>query len=135
MALIVLDTNAYSALKRGDEAVASIVRASEEIVLSAVVVGELVYGFRRGVRYDQNLEELRDFASRPYVRFLPVSWVTADRYARVAATLRNKGKPIPTNDIWIAAHAMESGGELISFDTHFEHVDGLVWRRPAQGGS
>jgi tRNA(fMet)-specific endonuclease VapC len=43
--------------------------------------------------------------------------------------LRRKGKPMPTNDIWIAAHAMESGAELLSFDRHLEHIDGLVWTR------
>lgn len=134
MALILLDTNAYSALKRGDESVASIVRASEEVAVPAVVVGELLYGFRRGTRYDRNVRELRDFVERAHVRFTPVTWTTADRYSRIASALRTKGQPIPTNDIWIAAHAMECGADLISFDRHFANVDGLSWICPDGGG-
>ncbi len=124
---ILLDSNAYSQLKRGHRAVAELVRKSEAVNLSAVVVGELLYGFRHGNRYEQNLRELHVFLDNPYVTFVPVSLVTADRYSRVAASLRAKGRPIPTNDIWIAAHAMETGAELVSFDQHFENVDGLAW--------
>jgi len=124
---ILLDSNAYSQLKRGHRAVAELVRKSEAVNLSAVVVGELLYGFRHGHRYEQNLRELHAFLDNPYVAFVPVSLVTADRYSRVAASLRAKGRPIPTNDIWIAAQAMETGAELVSFDRHFENVDGLAW--------
>ena len=52
---------------------------------------------------------------------------TADRFGRIAAALGVKSKPIPSNDIWIAAHAMQTGAELLSFDAHFEAVDGLAW--------
>jgi len=128
---ILLDTNAYSKLKQGDPALASLVRTAERIVFSVVVVGELQYGFRRGTRYARNLAELDDFLSNPYVDLIPVGSVTADRFGRIAAALRAKGRPIPTNDVWIAAHAMESGAELISCDRHFEFIDGLVWARPS----
>jgi tRNA(fMet)-specific endonuclease VapC len=53
--------------------------------------------------------------------------VTADRFGRIAAGLRKAGTPIPSNDIWIAAHVFESGAELITFDDHFKKVDGLVY--------
>ena len=56
---------------------------------------------------------------------MPVTRTTADRFGRIAAALRKAGKPIPTNDIWIAAHAFESGAELVTFDRHFEAVPGL----------
>ena len=69
-----------------------------------------------GNQYERNLRELQAFLDNPYVAFVPVSLVTADRYSRVAASLRAKGRPIPTNDIWIAAQAMETGAELVSFD-------------------
>jgi len=49
---------------------------------------------------------------------------------RVLLDTNTKGRPIPSNDIWIAAHAMESGSELLSFDRHFEEVDGLAWTHP-----
>ncbi len=122
-----LDANAYSMLVRGHRQVADIVRSAEEILLSAVVVGELMYGFRRGAHFDSNLADLRAFMSSPYVSFVAVGEVTADRYARIAAALRAKGRPIPTNDVWIAAHAMETGADLISADRHFAHVDGIAW--------
>jgi tRNA(fMet)-specific endonuclease VapC len=67
------------------------------------------------------------FLDSPYVNLVPVTYTTADRFGRVAATLRAKGRPIPTNDIWIAAHAMETGAELLSFDQRFAAVDGLAW--------
>ncbi len=64
---------------------------------------------------------------RPFVSFVPVGPVTADRYSRVMTALKAKGRPIPTNDVWIAAHAMETGADLVSADRHFEHVDGIAW--------
>lgn len=124
---VLLDTNAYSELRRGHPTVAQIVRSSEQILFSAVVAGELLYGFRRGARYDRNVSELREFIESPRVTFLPVSFVTGDRFGRIAASLRGKGTPIPSNDIWIAAHAMESGADLLSSDEHFRNVDGLAW--------
>ena len=123
-----LDTSAYVALRRGQPTVAAIVRESEELVFSMVVVGELLFGFRNGSRYQKNLADLEDFLSQPAVTVHPVTWVTADRFGRVAADLRRMGKPIPTNDIWIAAHAFETGAELVTLDAHFRHVKGLpLW--------
>ena len=116
-------------LMRGHERVSELVRTAEEVLLSAVVVGELMYGFRRGSRFERNIADLRSFLSSPYVSLVPVGQITADRYSRISASLREKGRPIPTNDVWIAAHVMETGADLISADSHFDHVDGIVWVR------
>jgi tRNA(fMet)-specific endonuclease VapC len=124
---ILLDTNAYSALLRGHDDVADRVRRAEQVVFSTVVAGELLLGFRLGARLKKNMAELDAFLENPYVSLVPVTLTTADRFARIAAALRAKGRPIPTNDIWIAAHAMEAGAELLSFDAHFEAIDGLAW--------
>lgn len=124
---VLLDTNAYSALLQGHELVAEQVRSSEEVLLSTVVVGELLFGFRNGSRYEENARALRSFLEDPHVRLLPVTWDTADLFGRISTALRKKGKPIPTNDIWIAAHAMEASADLISSDPHFGHIDGLPW--------
>ena len=124
---VLLDTNAYSMLMRGHEQVAEIVREAEELLFSAVVVAELLYGFRHGTRFEQNAADLRSILNSPYSTLVDVGSVTADRYSRIAATLRAKGCPIPTNDVWIAAHAMETGADLLSGDSHFEHIDGIVW--------
>ena len=97
--------------------------------MPAVVIGELLYAFRQGQRLDQNVAELRSFLDRPYVSFVPVGPVTADRYSRIMESLRAKGRPVPTNDVWIAAHAMETGADLVSADSHFGHIDQVVWVR------
>ena len=128
---ILLDSDAYSQLMRGRHQVHDLVRRAEEIFLSAIVVGEIMFGFRHGTRFDENMAELRAFFDNPYTHLLPVGQATADRYSRIATALRAKGRPIPTNDIWIAAHAMETGADLVSADGHFEHVDGLAWIRVA----
>ena len=98
--------------------------------MSVVVVGELLYGFRNGSRFEENLEKLEGFLEQPAVELLPVTWVTADRFGQIATALRQKGRPIPSNDIWIAAHAMEAGADLVSGDPHFGEVDGLTWEMP-----
>jgi tRNA(fMet)-specific endonuclease VapC len=121
-----LDTNAYVALKRGNARIANLVRTSEQLVFSVVVVGELMFGFRNGNRYQQNVEELDSFLAHPAIELLPVTVVTADRFGRIAAALRRVGTPLPTNDIWIAAQAMESGAELVTLDHHFERIAGLA---------
>ena len=104
---------------------AETVRGSEEIVMSIVVIGELLFGFRDGNRFAQNLAELEEFLSQPVVSMQLVTWTTADRFGRISTALKRKGKPIPTNDIWIDAHAQETDSELIAFDPHFDRVPGL----------
>ena len=124
---LLLDTNAYSALARGHREVASRVRDASEIVFSAVVAAELLYGFRLGRRQEENTARLEAFLRAPGVRLQPISLATAERFARVAAVLRSKGKPIPTNDLWIAAQAFETGADLLSSDAHFGHIEALPW--------
>lgn len=124
---LLLDTNAYSALARGNETVAEYVQNAEQILVSSIVVGELLHGFRCGNRLDANLRQLNFFLSRPFVALVPVTFTTADRFSRIMSALRAKGRPIPTNDVWIAAHAMETGAELLARDRHFAEIDGLAW--------
>ena len=126
---ILLDSNAYSSLMRGEERTAAVVRDATEVLMSAVVIGELLYGFRSGSLFERNAADLRSFLSNPFVSFVPVGPVTADRYSRIAAALRAKDSPIPANDVWIAAHAMETGADLVSADRHFDAVDGIAWLR------
>lgn len=129
---LLLDTDAYSAFMRGHVGVATRIREAERVLLSVVVAGELLFGFRVGSRYARNVMLLDAFLENPYVDLLPVTRTTADRFGRIAAALRAKGTPIPTNDIWVAAHAMESGAELLSFDEHYRVVDGLAWVKPGE---
>lgn len=122
-----LDTNAYAALMRGHREVAETVRRSERVLLSSIVAGELLYGFHHGSRYDENAAHLDAFLGSSVVELLPVTLTTADRFGRIAAALRRKGRPIPTNDVWIAAQAFESGADLLSSDQHFSEIEGLAW--------
>lgn len=124
---IALDTNAYSALMRGHREVAALIRRSQAVLVPSVVAGELLYGFRLGSRFEENAARLEAFLATPAVELLPVTFTTADRFGRIAAALRQKGTPLPTNDIWIAAQAMEVGAELLSSDSHFGEVAGLAW--------
>ena len=125
---LLLDTSAYSEMRRGHPEVVGLVRRASRILLSPIVLGELLFGFRLGRRYEQNVEELEAFLESPFVEVVPTTAVTADRFARVAASLRRKGRPLPTNDIWIAAQALETGADLVTFDRHFEDVEGVVAR-------
>ncbi|MEM6533552.1 MAG: type II toxin-antitoxin system VapC family toxin [Myxococcota bacterium] len=130
---LLLDTNAYSAMKRGHAGVIDVIRRSDEVLLSVIVLGELLYGFRHGSRAAQNTRELDSFLRTPYVTKIEVGSTTADRYASIASSLRAKGSPIPTNDLWIAAHALETGADLVTFDSHFHHVEGIFVVQPTDG--
>lgn len=123
---ILLDTSAYSAFKRGNNQILDLVRQSEEIFFSSVVAGELLAGFRRGNRFQTNFNELKAFIDHPQVRLMQVSLTTANRYGLIYASLRRIGSPIPTNDMWVAAHALETGAELVAFDRHFELIENLA---------
>jgi tRNA(fMet)-specific endonuclease VapC len=120
------DTTAYVGFKRSlSEAVNAIVRA-DDVLFSTIVLGELMFGFRNGSRFEKNMEELEAFLEHEAVRLVRVGRTTSDRYARIATHLKKQGTPIPTNDIWIAAQAMEHGAELITSDRHFNRISGLV---------
>ncbi len=132
---LLLDTNAYVALMKGDEATATLVRSAEQLVFSTVVVGELLFGFRNGSRYERNATQLDEFLAQAWVTLQSVTRITADRFGRVTAQLRKAGTPIPSNDIWIAAQAFETGADLVTFDQHFATVLGLVVRMPGKSQS
>ena len=125
MRALLIDTNAYSAFMRGDTAIVEAIAHAERLHLSATVLGELLGGFAAGGREAANREELARFLASPRASVLPVTVNTADSYALVYAALRRKGQPIPTNDLWIAASALEHGCALLTLDGHFRHIDGL----------
>lgn len=116
---ICLDTSAYSAFKRGHEGVVEAIRRAEQIVLPATVLGELLAGFRMGDREAKNRRELERFLDAPRVRVAPVDAESAQRYAEIVEFLRSAGRPIPTNDAWIAACAMQWGLRMVTTDAHF----------------
>lgn len=123
---VLLDTSAYSALYRGHASVLDVLRRSETVALSAIVLGELYSGFRAGNRWAENTAQLAQFLRKPSVRVLNVTEETALRYAEVDAFLRKKGRPIPRNDVWIAAVAVEHGLQLLTLDVHFREIPLLL---------
>ena len=122
---IAIDTNAYTAFKRGDPEIVAVLQHAPEIMVSVTVLGELLAGFAAGSRQGENRQELTQFLSSPRVRVASSSSATADFYALVYAALRRQGQPIPSNDLWIAASCLEHGAALLTLDAHFEHVGGL----------
>ena len=126
MSRIFLDTSAYSAFMRGHPEIRHRIREASEIQLNPVVLGELRAGFLKGARQRENLAELAQFLASPRVEVVAVDEETAQRYAVVLDSLRRAGTPIPTNDVWIAASAMQSGSILVTTDPHFRVVVQLV---------
>jgi predicted nucleic acid-binding protein len=123
---VLLDTSAYSAFLREHAAVKGAVQGADELYLNVVVVGELLAGFRSGARVRKNEEELREFLSSPRVRLLSLDRETAVRYALVLHALRVAGTPIPTNDVWIAATAMQHGLSILTTDEHYLKVNQVL---------
>jgi tRNA(fMet)-specific endonuclease VapC len=126
---ILIDTNCYSEIDEGDPEAIGRVQSATEVWVPLIVLGELYAGFELGTRRDRNEKQLEDFLSQPTVRVLLPDKETARQYGRVFQTLRRQGTPIPTNDIWIAALALQHDLILDSADKHFLYVPGLMLLR------
>jgi predicted nucleic acid-binding protein len=125
---IVLDTSAYSQLRRGHPEVLSTIAAARTTFLPATVLGELEAAFELGSRPRENRVMLAEFLGEPFVATLPVTAAVARRYGQIFAALRRAGTPISTNDIWIAAAALDCGGRLLTFDRDFAQIIALDCR-------
>jgi len=117
-----IDTVTYSHFRRGEPRIVGLLDSAEWIGVSATVLGELFAGFERGKQKSRNLVELDKFLSAPVVEVLPVDRRTAEIFGSMVAELRQRGKPLPTNDVWIAAAAVQSGATLITWDAHFREI-------------
>jgi predicted nucleic acid-binding protein len=122
---LTLDTSAYSHLRFGHAEVIEVLSRAVVIHVPMIVVGELEAAFRRGARYKENRKSLDEFLEEPFVITVPVGIEIAQQYGLVLARLRKRGKPIPTNDIWIAATALYTRTHLLTFDNDFGVVEGL----------
>jgi len=122
---VLLDTNAYTAFKQGVPEAVEILQRAPSIGINSVALGELLGGFAAGTREAWNRAQLQQFLSSERVRVLPVDPVTAESYALIYRDLRQKGRMIPTNDLWIAATARQHDLVLVSYDQHFDDVSGL----------
>jgi len=125
MRRLLIDTNIYSYALKGDSDVVTVLRKAEEIGFSVISIGELLSGFKGGGREQKNREELETFLDSPRVVVYSVNEDTSEFYAEILHNLRKIGKPVPINDIWIAAVAFQNGLKLFTRDTHFKTIAGL----------
>ena len=120
---MILDTNGLSALADGDKGLKPLLQRADQIAIPVIVLGEYKYGIRQSQnrrRYEQWLADV--MAS---CRVLAVDEETAKQYAKVREELKRRGKPIPGNDLWIAALVRQHALPLVSRDQHFDSVPGL----------
>jgi len=131
MKALVLDTNVLIAFFKGDRRVSETISAYDRILVPAVVLGEFKAGVvldtRNGDAQRAALDALLD---SPSVEVVTVNEQVSESYALLFKALRERGKPIPQNDLWIAAMALDRGAALFSFDRHFERVPLLKLLRP-----
>lgn len=123
-----LDTNIVIAIFAAEPAVLQRLATVDEVFVPAIALGELYYGARKSARAEANINRIDEFAAA--VAILGCDGATAHHYGRIKDDLKAKGRPIPENDIWIAAVAAQHGLIVVSRDDHFANVAGLpveVW--------
>lgn len=126
MKRIIIDTNFYVAFKRNNAEAVNLLQRADYIGVNTVILGELLAGFRCGNKERDNRSELDRFLDSARVNLLVVDDETSEFYAQVFSELRQKGRPIPSNDLWLAASALQHGLALATFDDHFTHISSLL---------
>ena len=119
-----LDTNIVIAIFANDAVVLQCLAQANEVFVSIIVLGELYYGACKSIHVEENIARIDEFAANSVV--LTCDTETAHQYGNIKNSLRAKGRPLPENDIWIAAVARQYGLTLISRDSHFSEVDDLL---------
>lgn len=124
-ARLALDTSAYSLMRSGREEVLDLLSAAEWLLMPVVVLGELEGAFELGSRGSANRLSLSEFLAEPFVSVLSITPEVARRYGRLFAQQRRAGRPVPVNDLWIAATAIDAGAHLVTSDQDFGRIAGL----------
>ncbi|MCB0197177.1 MAG: type II toxin-antitoxin system VapC family toxin [Anaerolineae bacterium] len=120
---LLLDTNIVIAFFAQEQDISDRMEAAEAFFIPSIVLGELYFGARKSGKPAQNLKLIDELAAK--TKILDCNAETAQQYGQLKATLRRKGRPIPENDIWIAAIAVQHNLTLITRDAHFNQVDDL----------
>jgi len=123
---LLIDTNIYTYAFNGIAEVIKVLQRAQKISICTITIGELLSGFKAGSKENTNRAELEEFLDSPRVQLLVLDEETAEFYAEIQNALKKKGKPIPTNDIWIASIALQYGLKLYTNDQHFKFVPGLI---------
>lgn len=118
-----LDTNIIIALFADEASVRTNLAQADEVFIPSIVIGELYYGARKSGRTQDNLARVDELVANSAV--LGCDAETARRYGEVKNGLRLKGRPLPENDIWIAALALQYNLMLVTRDAHFQEVENL----------
>lgn len=122
---VALDTNRYTDFMRGEATIAEQLESAEEVIIPAIVLGELRAGFLLGSKGAANEKYLEEFLQLPKVRVAGVDADTTRHYAAVVQQTVRAGRKIPMNDAWIAALAIQHDLALCTRDRHFEHIPQL----------
>jgi tRNA(fMet)-specific endonuclease VapC len=120
----ILDTNIVIALFSGETSIKEHLLKDDEVFISNTILGELFFGAFKSKRSKTNLKRISDFADT--ISILMCDKDTAYQYGIVKNELLKKGKPIPENDIWIAAVAMQNNLILVTRDARFSEIDDLI---------
>ena len=119
-----LDTNIVIAIFANDATVIAQLAQATEVFVPSIVLGELFYGARKSNQAHANVARIEEFAADTVI--LACDAATGREYGRIKNDLRIRGRPIPENDIWIAAIAMQHGLTVVSRDDHFDEVSNLA---------
>jgi tRNA(fMet)-specific endonuclease VapC len=123
---LMLDTTAISAFFREHEEISEYISSADELHINPIVIGELLAGFGLGKREQKNRRILDQFLSSPRVHVNEIDAGSSERYARIFGHLRRTSNPIPTNDLWIAASAMQYGLKLLTMDKHYLNIPQII---------
>ena len=120
---VLLDTNILIGILAKDEAILSRLVETEAVFLPSIALGELYFGAFKSAHPDDNAERIERLAASTAILYC--DGTTALHYGRIKTGLRAKGRPIPENDIWIAAIAQQHGLTVVSRDLHFREIEYL----------
>lgn len=118
-----LDTNAVIAKRARDQFLEALFTRDDRLLVSVVTAGELIFGALRSGRVSENLSAIATYTQSENV--LTCDLTTARHYGEVKRQLRSIGRPIPDNDVWIAATAIQHNLVLVTRDAHFDQIEGL----------
>ena len=129
MSKILIDTNTYTSYLAGDKNILNALESASVTFLSIFVLGELYAGFKGGAHKNRNIKLLESFQGKTRVSILDATQETAEIFGHLKNILKQAGTPLPINDVWIAAHAMEVGAVVVTYDKHFTKIPGLrLWQ-------
>lgn len=125
---IALDTNIVIDIFNNKQNIIALSNNYQTIYLPVTVCGELLFGAKNSAKNQENEQKCHAFISS--CNLLNINELIAEEYAKTRNELKKKGRPIPENDIWIAATCIVNNIPLVTFDSDFNHVNDLIIINP-----